>query len=170
MTTGPDVAFTDPQLWDGNGDPLPVDCVTDADITATANLSGIPQDRELSEIPEEFVTYWPIEFYERVRLENINTDALEDLEVRTVSETNPGISHTVERMEFDSPEKGEITVGLWITIPKANPQEWPVDYDIRFTPVYESAVPKGLMATSGVLSGPEPTRSYPGKPGIGPTR
>lgn len=145
-------------LVDNRGDEIATPCMQTGSVTTQGNID--PEDPDGSgdrlKIPEVGIVYWPILLPITLEATGINTDLVTEDMVRVSfqSETND-VNYTVTDVVV-APEDDPTAVRVFagVEIPKADPQEYPVDLagQIWFAQA-SSGFGSGLVASQGVYIG-----------------
>lgn len=120
------------ELWDVNNATIAVDCTTPSEVHVSNSVQSEPVGEEIH-VPEGEVTSssstaeWPLVLNQTYTVDNITTNGLDEMKVEVTSTTNP--EATLEVNSVETTPRGA-TANCTITIPKADPQEYP----IKFTP------------------------------------
>lgn len=135
------------EVRDANGDVITTACNTEGSFSLEANIEADPDDNE---IPEVGVVYWPLVFPFNFTLTNVKTDLLTEDDIRIVSnsQTNPSIYH-VRESYTERPDDNEVDIELTIVIPKADPQNYPVRFDLGIYIGVRVFVSLGLIIGDG---------------------
>jgi len=146
------------EFRNADGDLVPIVCRHDGGITLSyyeleSNLSGGGGEEEETasgSIPEFGVAYWPIVFSRWMTFSGIKANDVSSAEPIISSETNPDIdakeiaSNVVDESTYESL--------ISVVIPKADPQNYPVKYELGFWLNFQSA--SGLLVGgSGIATG-----------------
>lgn len=117
--------LSETELYAADGSVVSTSCNRPGSFDIRANVPPGPR------IPQVGVAYWPLIFPMVFRYPGVDMSAVDrnDISVETSSPTNPDIDHKINQIVFGTPsEPDTLYVSATILIPKADPQEYPVEY------------------------------------------